>query len=133
MSGTDNPNWKITRAEILMSREVEFPLTLELEANLSTLLVALNKLRDEYGKPMIVTSGYRPGRYNTAAGGALHSAHLTCQACDFADPEGKLDSWCISNLDKLAKYNLWLEGPAYTPGWAHLQCRPVPGTRVFQK
>lgn len=129
----DNPAWKITRAEVLMGRDQEFPLDVTLQKNLDALLVALNKLREDYGKPMNVTSGYRPGHYNTDAGGAKASSHLTCQACDFADPEGRLDSWCMSNLDKLTKYGLWLEGPAYTPGWCHLQIRPVPGARVFQR
>lgn len=128
----DDPNWKITRKEVLMDREVEFPLTPEMETNVYNLLVALNKLRVDYGKPMVVTSGYRPGHYNTDAGGAKGSAHLTCQACDFADAEGKIDSWCMANLDRLAKYGLWLEAPAYTQGWSHLQIRPIAGTRVFR-
>lgn len=115
-----------------MGREKEYPLSLDLNKNLDLLLIALNKFRAAYGKPMLVTSGYRPGKYNTAAGGAKASSHLTCQACDFADPDGSLARFCLQNLPLLESCGVWLESPAKTKGWIHLQIRPVPGQRVFQ-
>ena len=124
----DNPGWKITRAEVLMGREAEFPLTPELEANLLRLLAALNVVRDAYGKPMRVSSGYRPGRYNEAAHGAKHSFHLSCQACDFVDPDGALDAWCMANLDVLRAAHLQLEHPSRTAGWCHLDLGARPNT-----
>jgi hypothetical protein len=120
----------ITQREVLMGREVEYPLTTELFLNLSELLTCLNVVRAAYGKPMYVTSGYRPGRFNKAAGGAKGSAHLTCQACDFADGDGALAKWLLANLHVLEEAGLWLESPAKTKGWVHLQSRPV-GPRVF--
>ena len=83
----------ISRDEILMHRDAEFPLTPELEANLAKLLEAVNKLRALYGQPMYVSSGYRPGHYNKAAGGAPNSPHPQCQAVDFHDADGKLKAW----------------------------------------
>lgn len=121
----------ITAKEVLMGRHSEYPLTDALLENLCRLLVALNTVRRAYGKPMSVTSGYRPGKYNKAAGGAEKSGHLTLEACDFADQDGKLAQWCMSNLKVLEDAGLWLEGPAHTKGWVHLQTRPVPGKRVF--
>lgn len=113
----------ITRTEVLMGRDKEFPLTPALETNLSKLLIALNKVRAAYGKPMKVSSGYRPGRYNTAAKGAKASAHITCQACDFSDPTGDLDAWCMQNLALLSSCGLRLEHPDSTPGWCHLDIK----------
>jgi hypothetical protein len=122
----------ISPQEVLMGREVEYPLSPEIKANLDKLLIALNKFRAFYGKPMVVTSGYRPGKYNTAAKGAKNSSHLTCEACDFADPDGALDLWCTQHLDILEECGLWLESPQNTPGWTHLQIRPITsGNRVF--
>jgi hypothetical protein len=115
----------ISRAEVLMGREKEYPLTPELEKNLTHLLTALNMFRTAYGKPMLVSSGYRPGKYNVAAHGATHSSHLTCEACDFADADGSLDAFCLANIPLLEKCGLWLEAPGMTPGWCHLQIRPV--------
>jgi uncharacterized protein YcbK (DUF882 family) len=110
----------ISRDEILMGRDVEYPLSDELESNLADLLMKLNNFRDFYNIPMVVSSGYRPGRYNTAAGGAQHSNHIVCKACDFHDPDGTLDAFCMANLDKLTEFGLCLESPTSTPGWTHL-------------
>lgn len=107
-----------------MGREVAFPLAPQLETNLSKLLKAVNEIRAAYGKPMAVTSGYRPAPLNARAGGALNSAHLFCMAADFADKDGGLGKWCLANLDKLEHAGLWLENPAKTKGWVHLDIRP---------
>lgn len=114
-----------------MGREVEYPLTPDQVANLARLLESLNKFRSAYGKPMLVTSGYRPGRYNVQAGGAPNSAHLTCEACDFADPEGLLDEFCSKNTKLLDSCGLWLEHPDSTPGWTHLDIR-ARKNRIFR-
>lgn len=105
-----------------MGRDTEFPLTLELEDNLNKLLEVLNKFREAYGKAMTVSSGYRPGHYNTDAGGAKNSNHRFCRACDFHDPDGAIDTFA-TECDKdgrLKAWGLWLESPAHTPGWCHL-------------
>lgn len=111
----------VTRKEILMGRDEEFPLTPELEANLSKLLEAVNKLRTLYGKPLYVSSGYRPGHYNTDAKGAKNSAHLTCEAVDFRDGDGELDKWITDEI--LEQCGLWREDPERTPTWTHLDIR----------
>lgn len=122
----------ITRAEVLMGRDTEFPLTPLLESNLTELLTALNKFRDLYGIPMTVSSGYRPGHYNSDAHGAANSPHLTCQAVDFHDQDGALKHWILQNIPALEQCGLWMENPMNTPTWCHLQVRPIPsGRRVF--
>jgi hypothetical protein len=50
----------ISRDEILMGRDKQAPLTGPMEVNLEKLLKAVNKFRAVWGKPMKVTSGYRP-------------------------------------------------------------------------
>lgn len=120
----------ISRKEILMGRERDYPLTPEMDKNLEKLLEALNKVRQAYGKVMIVSSGYRPGHYNNAAGGARRSAHQTCEAVDFADPNKELAQWCLANIQVLIDAGLYLESPTYTPTWVHLQTRPTK-KRIF--
>lgn len=114
-----------------MGRDKEYPLSPELELNLIILLERLNKLRNVYSKPMTVTSGYRPGKYNKTAGGALRSAHLTCEACDFKDTDGSLDKFCMDNPDLLKSIGLYLEHPDSTPGWTHLDTR-IRNSTVFR-
>lgn len=122
----------ITRNEILMGREKEFPLSEELEKNLEKLLKALNQFREIYGKPMQVSSGYRPAGYNESAGGAKKSNHMICLACDFVDLESALDSYCVGNQDILEQCGLYLEHPKWTKTWCHLQAiKPASGKRIF--
>ena len=111
----------ITRAEVLMKRDIEYPLSKEQEENLEKLLVALNKLRALYGRPMRVTSGYRPGHYNTKAGGGKRSAHLTLEACDFADKDRALTNFCTDEI--LEQCGLWMESPEVATTWLHVQIR----------
>lgn len=123
----------ISREEILMGRDKEYPLTPELERNLQKLLKCLNMFRSIYGHPMIVSSGYRPGHYNKDAGGAKNSNHIVCLACDFSDPHGEIDFFAANRLDVLERSGLYLELPARTPGWSHLQCvGPSSGERIFK-
>lgn len=52
-------------------------------ANLTALVEkVLDPLREAYGKPIVVTSGYRCERLNRAVGGALSSQHVKGQAAD---------------------------------------------------
>lgn len=45
-------------------------------------LLVLQPIRNEYGKPIIVTSGYRSEAVNKAVGGVKNSQHLKGQAAD---------------------------------------------------
>ena len=122
-----------SRQECLKGRDSEYPLTPELESNLVNLLISVNKFREIYGKPLLVSSLYRPGVYNKAAGGAKKSNHMVCLAVDFADADGSLDSYCLNNLKVLEECGLYLESPEHTLGWTHLQVvPPASGKRVFK-
>jgi uncharacterized protein YcbK (DUF882 family) len=119
-----------TREEYLKGRDKDAPLTPEMEENMHKLLTALDGLREAYGKPLRISSGYRPASVNKAAGGAKKSCHLTCEACDFVDNLEELDEWCLDNLKVLEKLGLYLESPLHTKNWCHLQTRPTKN-RVF--
>lgn len=119
----------ISRDEVLMSRDAEFPLSQELEDNLANLLVAVNKLRDLYGKPMYVSSGYRPGHYNSDVGGAKSSCHVLCMAVDFHDNDGALKAFVTSEI--LEQCGLWQEAPESTPTWVHVDIKER-ANRVFK-
>jgi hypothetical protein len=122
-----------TREEYTMGRDKAHPLTQEQEENLDKLLKALDKFREAYGKPLTISSGYRPAAINSKVkGAAKKSNHIMCLACDFKDIDGRIDQWCIDNLHILTELGLYLESPQHTPGWCHLQCvPPKSGNRVF--
>lgn len=129
----------ISTEQLLMGRDREFPLTEQLRSNAATLLKRVNgllldllPLLRESGHSLLfkVSSGYRPGYYNTQAGGAKYSMHLVCGAVDIADPGNVLDSCILKCPDLLQKWQLWLEHPNHTPGWVHLDTRSRP-SHVF--
>lgn len=123
----------ITLKEFLMGRESMYPLDMEKALNAASLLASVNYIRGVYGKPLSVSSGYRPGHFNKQAGGATNSSHLWCQAIDLRDPNAEFAKWCLDNLKELEKAGLYLEDPAYTKGWVHLQTRATrSGRRVFK-
>lgn len=62
----------------------------KVRANLTTLVAnLLDPLREKWGKPIIVTSGYRCQKLNRAVGGASKSQHLYGEAVDIKAVGGK--------------------------------------------
>ena len=94
----------------------------------------VDSIRAARGVAMIPTNAYRSPALNAKVGGAENSAHMTGQAVDIADGvNGRaLARWCLSHLARLESLGLWIEDPRWTPGWVHIQTRPVPGVRVFR-
>lgn len=122
----------ITKNEILKGRDKMYPISASISANLEKLLDSLNKFKLVYGKPLVVSSGYRPGGFNVSAGGAKRSNHMICLACDFVDLDSSLDSFCVGSPEVLESCGLYLEHPMWTKGWCHLQCvPPASGKRIF--
>lgn len=53
------------------------------KANLTALVAnILDPLREAYGKPIVVSSGYRCAKLNRVVGGVARSQHITGQAAD---------------------------------------------------
>jgi phage-related holin len=98
----------------------------ELAARVTALLRAYG------GERPAINSGFRTPEANLAAKGALHSSHLEGKAVDLADPSRLLTGYILTSPAVLDEFNLWMEEPASTPTWCHLQSRPVAGKRIFK-
>lgn len=117
------------------------------QLNIDELLKRMNKIREAYGKPMQVTSGYRSMQdhlriYSEKAAKAgkqfdpkkvpMGSCHLTGEAVDIYDPNKELQAWCKANTKILEDVGLWMEDFSATPNWCHFQIRPPrSGSRFF--
>lgn len=131
-------DWLITRQEILKGEECP-P---EYEDNLLELLIKGNKIRDAFGRPMIVTSGFRTKEdhlriYEKQIKAGKHvpmgSKHLYCQAVDISDPNKILQKWCLENEKLLAEVGVWMEHFSHTSTWVHFQIvPPASGNRFFK-
>jgi uncharacterized protein YcbK (DUF882 family) len=110
-----------------------YETTSEQDANLATLLERINKVRDAWATPMVVTSGLRSqadqARINPSA---PKSKQLTGQACDIRDTDGSLAKWIQDNMLLMEEIGFWFEDFSHTNGWVHFQIvPPSSGKRVF--
>lgn len=126
----------ITAKGFWRGRDVEFKsqLTAEIKANAEITIERANALLVRAGlESRDATSGWRPAAVNAAtAGAAKKSNHLMGRAVDIADPDKKLQQWCLVNLKVLEELGLWMEHPRDTPTWTHVQIVPPgSGKRVF--
>jgi hypothetical protein len=80
-------------------------------------------IREHFGVPIILSSGYRSKALNTAVGGALSSQHCTGEAIDI-----DMDGTTVKNADifNFIKDNLnfdqliWEFGTNDNPDWVHV-------------
>lgn len=92
-----------------------------------TLLVEniLDPLREAWGAPIIVTSGYRCGRLNKAVGGAAKSQHMYGQAADIRTVSDKpSDNKKLFDLIRELKlpYDQLID--EYNYNWVHVSYGP---------
>lgn len=74
---------ELCRSKTAQRRGIDNTPTPSIRVNLEKLIVnVLQPLRDKYGKPIIVDSGYRCPKLNQVVGGAKTSQHLYGQAAD---------------------------------------------------
>lgn len=134
----------ITEKEITKGQEIPEAY----KKDLAILLDRANKLRAAYGKPLMITSGYREinhhiNIYKEKAANRgmpfymsqvpMKSKHLHCQALDFADANGELKAWINNNIKLLEEIGLWCEDFQYTKTWVHIQILPpASGNRFFK-
>ena len=100
----------------------------EVKAALKRLAVeVLQPIREAWGQPVVVTSGYRCPKLNSAVGGVKNSQHLSGQAADIraTNPQdnGKLFQ-CIKKLIDSGKIKvgqcIWEYGTRACPKWVHV-------------
>lgn len=98
----------------------------EIEKEILKLAIELDKIREEWGSPILVTSWYRPSVVNKAVGGASNSQHLYGRAVDIKPKNGELSrfqSWLDQN---------WFGALGYgaKKGFVHLDMRNGKGWRT---
>ena len=126
-------------------------ISAELQSNIKDLYEKINKVRTAFGKPMVVTSGYRSKDHHIAVYKSLAkqrgqqfdekkipwgSKHLTCQAVDISDPDGSLFKWVKDNETLMVEIGLFME-EADDQKRVHFQTKPYgswsPGKSQFFK
>ena len=94
----------------------------KIKGNLTKLIEFLNPLREAWGSPIKVTSGYRCPKLNRAVGGSTTSAHLKGWAADLQPMNGNMKEFktFIVNYLKDKRFDqCLLEKSAFTE-WIHI-------------
>ena len=74
---------ELTKSTTAIKRHIDNTPSKEVERSLTALVEkVLDPLREAYGKPIIVTSGYRCHKLNAAVGGSASSQHVKGEAAD---------------------------------------------------
>ena len=102
----------------------------------------LDPIREAFGNPIVVNSGFRCPLHNQAVGGAFQSQHVSGQAADICAERGKYGSteeWKQANLELarvIVKNGKWdqiiLENTGANdlkPAWIHVSWKKNGGNR----
>lgn len=98
----------------------------KVKANLTALVAnILDPLREAYGRPIVVSSGYRCAKLNRAVGGVARSQHLSGQAADLQSA-GKSRSEHKKLFDLARKLNLPYDQliDEHDYKWVHISFNP---------
>lgn len=98
----------------------------DLRCNALSLAQMLQKIREEYGYPIVVSSAYRCPELNRKIGGAVNSDHKYCAAADINAT--KTTNAVLFNLIKKmiddnkisCRQLIWEYGTKKEPNWIHI-------------
>lgn len=100
-----------------------------LVANVHNLcLRVLQPVRDAFGKPLVVVSGYRDPLWNQKVGGARFSQHMSGQAADIQPLTPSETPYLIGVVEELIYKGALtgLGGMGKYPLWVHLDIHKAP-------
>ena len=114
--------------------------TPEIRVKLNTLISALDKIREQYGKPITVTSGYRCPELNRAVGGAVNpdgtpkSQHCKGEAADLVG-ENKAETKKIFEIAKeIGNYDqLLFETNKAGAVWVHISYKASGNRKIINE
>ena len=106
-------------------RGIDNTPTAEARANLETLITqCLDPIRRIYGRPIIVTSGYRCPALNAAVGGSSTSQHLTGQAADLVPASGGDLNGIFRAAVSFGDFDQLIIEQSGTSRWVHVSYGP---------
>lgn len=112
-------SWEITNSTKAKENNIDnTPTEDEIINNLNHTLQRLNAIREGYGKPIIISSGYRCPELNELVGGAKDSKHLTGLAVDL-----KWDKDLVEYIIDNFSFDKLIREKSGNVKWIHIQFR----------
>lgn len=103
--------------------------------NIEDTLIFLEGLRMQYGKPIIISSGYRCPDLNKTVGGVKNSGHLTGYAADLQPGNGDFNKFCEIVLEYIKDKDFdqcIIEKNSKGAKWVHLSIDPRNRKKSFK-
>ena len=91
-----------------------------------SLVMLLQCIREHFGKPITITSGYRTGTHNTAVGGSRSSQHLLGKAADIQVADTTVEAvaaFAESLMPDWGGVGRYPVKAGRTKGWVHVDTR----------
>lgn len=122
---------ELTKSDTAKSKGLDNTPGKEAAANLEALtLKVLDPLREAWGKPIYVNSGYRSPAVNKAVGGVPTSMHMSGHAADITTGNA-VDNRKLYQLAQDLKLPYFeLIGKKYNFGWLHISHNPARAKRI---
>lgn len=80
----------------------------------SSLAALLQKIRDHFGRPVVITSGYRTAAHNKSVGGAAYSQHLYGRAADIRVQGIPVEQLVTAGITTVAALISWWKNNSFT-------------------
>lgn len=107
---------EILRSETALSLGIDnIPKDEAVIRNLNNTLLQLEQLRELYGKPIVITSGYRCPELNKAVGGKANSQHLRGEAVDL-----KWDTNLVNFIQEKYHFDQLIREKNKSTKWIHI-------------
>lgn len=120
---------ELTKSQEALRKGLNNTPSQEVIGNLQELSnMVLQRVRDHFGKSVVVTSGYRSPEVNAAVGGSKTSDHCKGQAADIeipGVPNAELAEWIRDNLDFTQVILEFYTQGIPDSGWVHVSYDPA--------
>jgi hypothetical protein len=119
---------ELCRSATAANRHIDNTPSEEIRSRLESLIViVLDPLREAYGKPIYVNSGYRSPRLNLIVGGKSNSQHLRGEAADITTGSRDGNIWLYNYIKNHLPYDQLIDEQDYS--WIHVSYKVDGGNR----
>lgn len=122
---------ELCKSDIANKRKIKNIPNSEIIDNLEQLIInVLDPLREEYGNPIMINSGYRCSELNKAVGGAKNSHHLTGCAADITVGNPSKNKILFELIQKLdLPFDQLIDEKKFS--WVHVSYTPNPRKQIL--
>lgn len=117
---------EMLKSETAIKQRLWNGANLEAEENLRALVdEVLDPLRERYGKPIYVNSGFRCPKLNRLVGGAVNSQHMLGEAADITTGSPKDNLKLARMIEEAGKFDqlIYEKNSPAGPQWLHVSWR----------